>query len=160
MPIDVAKLSEIELENLMENHRQKGATHLPAYVAAMRKLERRKGKGLDFEKSYRLILQAAKEERFLSIRSWLTAAKQKWEMVHYSLGAHLWKLVEYAHLKGWPMLSAIVVNKPNVATGKMESDTLKGFIGAARQLGYQVTDEEAFLKEQQSRVFDWAKKSL
>ena len=36
------------------------------------------------------------------------------------------------------MLSAIVVNKPNVETGKMEPDTLKGFIGAARELGYPI----------------------
>ena len=55
------------------------------------------------------------------------------------------------------MLSAIVVNKPNVSTGEMEDETLKGFIKAARQLGYEITDDEAFLKEQQQRVFEWAK---
>lgn len=159
MPIDVVKLSESELENLMENHRQKGATHLPAYIAAMRELERRKGKGLDFEKSYRLIIHAAKEERFLSYKELADGSEAKLASVHYSLGHHLGQLVEYAHLNGWPMLSAIVVNKPNVATGKMEPDTLKGFIGAARQLGHEVTDDEAFLKEQQKRVFEWAKKS-
>ncbi len=54
------------------------------------------------------------------------------------------------------MLSAIVVNKPNVATGKMDPETLDGFIKAARQLGHIVTDEEAFLKEQQKLVFRWA----
>jgi hypothetical protein len=51
------------------------------------------------------------------------------------------------------MLSAIVVNKPNVSTGTMEPETLKGFIAAARDLGYSVTDEEGFLREQQDRVF-------
>jgi hypothetical protein len=56
------------------------------------------------------------------------------------------------------LLSAIVVNKPNVETGKMEPDTLKGFIGAARELGYPITDEQAFLKEQQARVFAWARR--
>jgi hypothetical protein len=38
----------------------------------------------------------------------------------------------------------------------MEPETLKGFIGAARELGYQVADEQAFLREQQTRVFEWA----
>jgi hypothetical protein len=51
-----------------------------------------------------------------------------------------------------------VVNKPNIETGKMEPDTLKGFIGAARELGYPITDEQAFLKEQQARVFAWAQR--
>jgi hypothetical protein len=41
----------------------------------------------------------------------------------------------------------------------MEPDTLKGFIGAARLLGYPVTDEQAFLKEQQARVFASAKEN-
>jgi hypothetical protein len=40
----------------------------------------------------------------------------------------------------------------------MEPDTLKGFIGAARELGYPITDEQAFLKEQQARVFTWAQR--
>jgi 5-methylcytosine-specific restriction protein B len=53
------------------------------------------------------------------------------------------------------MLSAIVVNQENVATGKMERKTLKGFIGAARDLGYVITGEEVFLKEQQELVFRW-----
>jgi 5-methylcytosine-specific restriction protein B len=55
------------------------------------------------------------------------------------------------------MLSAVVVNKQNVASGRMEQETLKGFIAAARELGLSITDEEAFLREQQCRVFEWAK---
>jgi hypothetical protein len=50
-----------------------------------------------------------------------------------------------------------VVNTPNIATGKMERPTLKGFTAAARLLDYPVTDEDAFLKEQQARVFAWAR---
>ena len=81
-----------------------------------------------------------------------------WSQVRYAIGGHLWKLAEYGQLKERLLLSAIVVNKPNVETGKMEPDTLKGFIGAARELGYPITDEQAFLKEQQARVFAWARR--
>lgn len=42
----------------------------------------------------------------------------------------------------------------------MEPTTLKGFIEAARALGYSVKDEEQFLREEQDRVFDWAAKPL
>jgi hypothetical protein len=55
------------------------------------------------------------------------------------------------------MLSAVVVNKPNVDSGKMEPETLKGFIAAARELGYSILDDEAFLKEQQDKVFSWGR---
>jgi hypothetical protein len=157
MPIDVLKLTDKELENLMENHRRKDATNHPIYMDAMRELEKRKGGGLEFDKSYNLILEAAREGRFLSYKELADGSGADWGKVHYSLGSHLWKLVKYADLKGWPMLSAIVVNKPNVSSGKMEPNTLKGFIRAACELGYEVINDEAFLKEQQDRVFEWAK---
>ncbi|HEY4982712.1 MAG TPA: acyl-CoA dehydrogenase family protein [Pseudolabrys sp.] len=99
----------------------------------------------------------AAEERFVSYKELADASGANWNQVHYSIGGHLWSLVEYAHRKGWPMLSAVVVNKQNVASGSMEPETLKGFIAAARELGFSITDEEAFLREQQRRVFEWAK---
>lgn len=159
MPIDLEKLSNAQLETLIENHRTKKATGAPLYADALLVLEKRKGKGLDFDKSLSIIWQAAIEGRFLSYKELADASGADWGQVHYEIGRHLWRLVEYAHQRNLPMLSAIVVNKPNIDSGRMEPDTLKGFIGAARLLGYAVTDEEAFLKEQQARVFASAKQN-
>ncbi|HKM99862.1 MAG TPA: hypothetical protein VKG22_00735 [Stellaceae bacterium] len=156
MPIDVETLTIGQLENVIENHRRQRATTAPLYADALRELEKRKGKGLDFDKSLSIILEAAKERRFLSYKELADASGADWVQVHYAIGEHLWKLVEYADRKGWPLLSSIVVNKPNVTTGKMEAETLKGFIAAARLLEKPITDEEGFLKEEQERVFAWA----
>jgi hypothetical protein len=52
----------------------------------------------------------------------------------YWIGGLLWDLVEHAHRRDWPLPSTIVVNKPNIGTGDMEPETLKGFFNAARQL--------------------------
>jgi|GEM_PF-5358945 hypothetical protein len=68
MPIDVETLAIGQLENLIENHRRQGATNAPLYIDALRELEKRKGKGLDFDKSLSIILEAAKERRFLSYK--------------------------------------------------------------------------------------------
>ena len=156
MAIDPETLTVAQLQNQIQNHRDKHSTDLPLFVDALRELEKRKGKGLDFDKSFSIISRAAKEGRFLSYKELADASGADWGQAHYAIGGHLWNLVEYAHRKGWPMLSAIVVNKPNVATGRMKPDTIKGFIGAARDLGYAVTDGETFLKEQQAHVFAWA----
>ncbi len=156
MPVDVEALSDKELENLIENHRRKRATDQPVYIAALREQGKRKGKGLDFHTSLDIIRAAAKEGRFLSYKELADASNVDWGQAHYLIGGHLWDLVEYAHRMGWPMLSAVVVNKPNLKDGRMEPEALKGFIGAARLLGYTVLDEEEFLREQQARVFDWA----
>jgi hypothetical protein len=74
------------------------------------------------------------------------------------MNAHLGDLIEYAHRRGWPLLSAIVVNQKNVETGDMEPRTLKGFVTAAKELGYVFTDGETFLREQQEAVFQWARR--
>jgi len=39
----------------------------------------------------------------------------------------------------------------------MEPTTLTGFVEAARALGYTVADDPTFLREQQERVFAWAR---
>jgi hypothetical protein len=154
--IDVTHLDTDRLRNLIVNHQKKEKTGAELYLDAMRELERRTGGGLDFDKSHLVIREAAREKRFLSYKELAEASGAEWSKVHYAMGDHLWRLVKYAHGKGWPMLSAIVVNQQNVATGKMEPKTLKGFIGAARDLGYTITGEDEFLKKQQDSVFQWA----
>jgi hypothetical protein len=156
MAYDVKKLSLQELENLIANHRRHNATDRSLYLEALEEHALRRGRGLNFQKSYDVIRKAAADRRFLAYKELADESGADWGQVHYAIGAHLWDLVEYAHRKGWPMLSAIVVNKPNVTTGEMEPETLKGFVGAARALGYAVLDDQQFLREQQAKVFEWA----
>ncbi|MCO6387802.1 hypothetical protein [Aliihoeflea sp. 40Bstr573] len=52
-PID--EHSDQQLRNVIENHRTHGKVHEPYYLAAMEELARRKGRGLDFQKSFDLI---------------------------------------------------------------------------------------------------------
>jgi hypothetical protein len=156
MAISVSNLSKEQLRNLIENHRRKKATDSPTYIEALQELEKLTGKGLDFEKSFQAILGAAKKQEFLTYKQLADTGGAEWNKVHYALGGHLWKLVEYSHYKRWPMLSAIVVNQQHRATGDMEPETLKGFISAARLLGHVVTDQNEFLRARQRAVFSWA----
>jgi hypothetical protein len=84
------------------------------------------------------------------LRDWWRAARPDDVPSEYANGQ------EDAKGQKWPMLSAIVVNKPNKETGRMDPATLKGFVAAARVLGHAVVDEEQFLREQQAEVFKWA----
>lgn len=152
-PLDA--LSVQELDALIANHRRLGATDRPVFLAALEERSRRGGNGLDFATSRRVIQAAAKEGRFLSYKDLADASGADWGKVHYALGRHLGDLIEYAHRSRLPLFVAIVVNKPNVETGRMEPDTLKGFVNAARELGYLVEDDEAFLRDQQARTFAW-----
>jgi len=115
--VDVVALADQQLKALIDNHRQKAATDRAVYINALAEHARRTGHGLDFDKSFDVIRRAAAESRFVSYKELADASGANWNRVHYSIGHHLWSLVEYAHRKGWPMLSAIVVNKDNVDTG-------------------------------------------
>jgi hypothetical protein len=66
--IDLTALSADSLKNLVANHRAKGVTNSPAYIAAMRELEIRTGRGLDFDKSFQAIRAAAHARRFLKLQ--------------------------------------------------------------------------------------------
>lgn len=157
--IALSKLTDQQLKNVIENHRRMAMTSESTYVEALAEQARRIGNGLDFNKSYSAIWRSAVQGRFISYKDLADASGAEWSKVHHSIGRHLWSLVEYAHRKGWPMLSAVVVNKTNVASGSMEPETLKGFIAAAKELGLSITDEEAFLRDQQKRVFEWARQT-
>jgi hypothetical protein len=159
-PIVLADLTDQQLKNIIENYRRNGRLSDSVYVEALAEQAHRIGKGLDFNKSYNAILRSAAEDRFISYKDLADISGAEWTKVHYSMNQHLWSLVEYAHRKGWPMLSAVVVNKPNVASGNMEPESLKGFIAAAKELGLTITDEKAFLRDQQRRVFEWAKQAI
>jgi hypothetical protein len=153
--LKIASFNDEQIKALIENHRRLGATDQPTYLAALEKQARRMGRGLSFEKSVPTIWRAAAEGRFLAYKDLADASGVEWNVVHYSVGAHLWQLIEYAHRKGWPILSAVVVNKPNVQTGTMDPDTLKGFANAAAHLGYHFDDAAVFLRQQQEAVFAW-----
>lgn len=153
--VDVTKLDDQGLKNLMENHRRLGRTEEPAYGAAAREWNSRHGGGLDLETSLAYLRHAARERRFVSYGELAEANGASWEKVRYPMNAHLWALVEHAHHRGWPMLSAMIVNKTHRDTGEMEPETLAGFIAAAEALKYEVSDPGAFLKAQQDLCFAW-----
>lgn len=144
------------LEGWIEAFRRNGLESDPDFPRLLEEWERRKGQGLDFKKSMRIIHRAAAERRFLSYKDLADESGLDWNKVHYAVNEHVGRLIEYAHRRGWPMLSAIVVNKHNRDTGKMEEYTHRGFLNAARELGRTVLNEDTFLEEEQERVFAWA----
>lgn len=145
-----------QLQNVIDNYGKHGKTSDPVYLAALDELARRKGGGLNFSKSLELIRKAAAIGQFLSYKQIAEGSGVEWSKVRYAISRHLDELLKYACGKGWPMVTAIVVNQQNLTTGKLEPPALKGFVKGAKMFGYAVTDEEAFLKEQQERVFEWA----
>lgn len=64
MPINVKKLTDRELQNLIANHRGHKATDRPIYLDALAEDAKRKGGGLTFDKSREVILKAGGQGSF------------------------------------------------------------------------------------------------
>jgi hypothetical protein len=154
---DVAALTVEQLETLIENHRRQGALTAPLFGKAVTELARRRTGPLDLHKTLALVRAAAAEGRFLSYGEVARAQSLAWDRVRYQMNEHLGLLAQWGHQQGLPMLSAMIVNQENVATGAMNRKTLEGFVRAAEWLGYRVGDQQAFLREQQQACFAWGK---
>ncbi|RCW87601.1 hypothetical protein [Phyllobacterium bourgognense] len=157
MTKDISSFTLKELQNLIANHRRQSATNDPLYLAAIEEHAKRIGNGLSFGKTLGAIVASARGGCFLGYRMVADESGADWNRVHWSMGKHLGELLEFSHRRGWPLLTSIVVNQRYIKTGEMEPESLAGFVEIARRLGFQVVDEVAFLREQQLRVFAWAR---
>ncbi len=112
---------------------------------------------LDINKTYKAILAAARDGRFATYGDLAAASEVEWSRARYRLPQQLGHLVKIAHARGWPLLSAIVVRQGDVETGKLEGESLAGFLAAVKMVGIKVDDPKAFYRDQQKAVFEWAK---
>jgi 5-methylcytosine-specific restriction protein B len=112
---------------------------------------------LDLNKSYRAILDRARQGKFITYGDVAAASGVEWKKAHRPIPIHLDNLVRMAHERGWPLITAIVVNKENVESGRLEGEALSGFLASVKKLGLPVNDPQAFLRQQQQAVFEWAK---
>jgi hypothetical protein len=159
MAMDLSTKTDQELNNLIDNHRRKKLLRAPLYLEVLTERGRRRENGLEFVKSVRIILEAAREGQCVSYKQLADASGATWSKVHYAINQHLWDLVSWANGNGWPMLSAVVVNHKNIENRRMDPETLKGFIAAAEELGRSDigADHDAFLAAEQTRVFEFAR---
>jgi 5-methylcytosine-specific restriction protein B len=114
---------------------------------------------LDPARTLAAIHAAASARRFLSYGEIAAASGLAWSAARRRMDPHLFGLCRRATERGWPLVSAVVVDRPSVPHGAMRGRPLIGFARAAERCGRIVgPDAAAFLAEEQHRVFDWAAK--
>ena len=111
---------------------------------------------LDLKRTYRAILDAARDKRFISYGDLARANDANWRSVRHKMNRHLGDLVEIAASRDWPMPSAIVVPQDNIEKGILDGKARDGFINAAKESGFDVSDPADFVEEQQQAMFSWA----
>ncbi len=112
---------------------------------------------LNINSSYKAILAAARQGHFITYGEVATASDVDWKKARRPMPLHLDRLLQICHERGWPLVTAIVVSRDNLESGKLEGDSLAGFVAGVRKLGVSIDDPQAFLQDQQQKVFAWAK---
>ncbi len=157
LPDDLSGFDDDRLNILIANFQRLRATGSAAFRKLLWEHNRRHGGDMDIDKTIEFIRERAKEGRFVSYAEVAGLYGKDWQKARRRMPAHLWDVVQEACSKSLPMLSAVIVNQQHVQTGKMEPETLQGFIKAAEKLDLDVSgDPEAFLREQQRQCFAWA----
>ncbi|MFY8092786.1 MAG: AAA family ATPase [Niveispirillum sp.] len=112
---------------------------------------------LNINKTYKAVLNSARKGRFITYEEVASASNLELRRARRLIPSHLDRLVHISHDRGWPLISAIVVSKKNLQTGRLEGKSLSGFMASVNKLGTLVNDPQSFLQEQQKAVFEWAK---
>ncbi|WP_292429097.1 AAA family ATPase [Mesorhizobium sp.] len=112
---------------------------------------------LEINKSYRAILAAARQGRFITYGEVAQASEVEWRKARRPMPSHLDRLLQVCHAREWPLITSIVVSRENLESGKLEGESLSGFVAGVRKLGVTVDDPETFLRQKQQEVFSWAK---
>jgi len=114
---------------------------------------------LSVESTMAAIMEAASDNRYLCYADVAAANRLEWSLeLSRNINKHLNEVLIKADADGLPLITSIVVNKPNLKTGRLEAVALKGFVKCANGLGHQVSDlnAESFLSEQQRETFVYA----
>ncbi len=112
---------------------------------------------LNINHSYRVIIKAAREGHFITYGEVAAASEVEWKRARRPMPAHLDRLLQACHARGWPLITSLVVSKENLESGALEGESLSGFVAGVRKLGVTIDDPAAFLRQQQQEVFAWAK---
>jgi hypothetical protein len=154
--VDLDTKTTKELETIVANGRRLGKTGEPICLDAAKLLNARRNGDYDMEKTVAAIRDHGQQGRFLSYRDSASASGLKWANVFRQISLHLDAVCAYSHGKGWPLLTAIVVNQEYLGSGEMTMTNRKGFLDASRGAGREVDIEDvAFVKREQQRVFEW-----
>lgn len=158
MTVDLSAKTLPELQALVDNHRRLNRTDAPACRAASDEIERRKGGPLRLRTTVEAIHAVARGRGYISYGDVGKANGLSWAQARHRVTPHLNEVLDYAIDRGWPLVTAVVVDATGLGDGAMSAEALKGFVCSAAARGrFPGGEEAAFLRAEQVRTHDWAR---
>ncbi|WP_210166471.1 hypothetical protein [Bosea vaviloviae] len=156
MAIDPTAQSADQLETLILRYQERGLTASAEYAAYVEAHALKSTPKLKLDVTISAIRAAARMKRFIGYGDLAAANGVAWSVARRPMPKHLDSILWKCHHFGWPLITAIVVNKQHLQTGAMEPESLAGFCEGVRRLRVPITDPATFLTAEQARTFEWA----
>lgn len=158
--MDLSKKTDQEINNLIDNHIKHDKTEVPLFKKLLEERVRRgqEKQLLSFQKSMGTLIQAAIDQSCVSYGQLAQASGVEWIKARHQMNGahgHLDKLLELCHARGYPLLTALVVNQQGLENGELEQTALKGFCEAATRLKIPVANELEFHHQQRDASWRW-----
>jgi hypothetical protein len=157
-PVDMTAKSDLQLRNLIENHRQKGKLDAPNAKAAVAEQARR-NRSFNFQAGIQFLLQAARKCRAVTYRDLAEAGGvlkpgDPWQQ-HMVRKIPLSQIVDYAHTHDMPAITALVETKQGV-NDSILSGFSKGLADTGICIPPGISVRDYYFAERQ-RTFDWVR---
>ena len=145
------------LQNTIDNFVRRDMGGDQRCLDARDEMDRLQSGGLGFSVSLAAIRDAAALGHFISYGTLADASGVDWKRARRPIYRHLEALCVWANDQGFPLITAVVVEKDCMSTGHLSEGPLAGFLRAAEVCGVPVPeDKQAFVREQQMATFRWA----
>jgi len=149
------------INQMIANHEDRaGGTALPLYKELLEERARRSqaSQRLNLDRTLEHLKEAAVDQKCTSYGNVAKASGVAWTQARRQMdgaNGHLNRVADLCHARGLPFLTALCVNQDDILTGELKGEALGGFVACARRLGFLVTDEEAFHREQRDACWRW-----
>lgn len=161
--MDFSTKSDKEIDQWIANHeRAPGGTSKPLYRELLEERARRAqdGQMLNLERSLEHLKTAAIGQICTTYGDLAKASGVEWTKARQKMNGprgHLDRLLDLCYARGLPLLTAICVNRDNVADGELDESALAGFAEGARRLGLSITDERSFHRRCREECWAWGR---
>lgn len=158
--MDLTDKTDAQLQLIVDRHEAAKATKRPLYLAATKALQDRAKAEMNVDVALRHLEEIARAHRFTDYGALAKACGVRWGKARHMMfgpGKFMDQLHDACAERGLPHLTALVVLKPDVETGKMADEQVEAFFASAVRTGGANGDENphAFRSAEVARCHEW-----
>jgi len=151
-----------DLDQWIGSYEREHQTALPLYFELLEERARRSqvSQRLNLDRTLEHLKDAAVRQVCTTYGNVAKASGVAWTQARRQMdgaNGHLNRVSDLCHARRLPFLTALCVNQRDVEAGELKGEALAGFVACAKRLGFFITDEQAFHRQQRDLCWVWGR---